>query len=185
MIIIGTLVDAWSKLIAQQAQTALNAHTETQLAYFSNETELMDALLNGTVQVYPKIFTEIKTQLPAGIAISALSPREKCAYSLLIADEAYDSDILLNIKNAARVWVSYPLQKVQLNSFREDLQIEQLRATPYEALQFFEDKIYDSVLLDSFSINVLNIDLNKYKSFTFNPKEFTTEAGQGIIGYLT
>jgi porphobilinogen deaminase len=187
MMTLGVLMNPWAKLVGEYAQNMLkkSLDTDIQLAFYRNDNELFDALLDGQIQVIPHSFKDLATQLRGGIVIGALAERQETAYTLVISKDKMDDTAFLKLKPNARVWVNNKLQKAQLAAFRNDFEVEQFSAYPIEAYQFLKDGLFDAILLSHYTVLQMNINLEKNEILTFNPKEFVIEAGQGVLCFLT
>ncbi len=183
---IGVFMHPWTKLhgIYAQQQLKEQAETDTVLAYYPYKRELTQALLNGSIQVICTALRELPTKLPKGIVIGALSSRIPSSNCLVVSPNALDDTQLFSLKENAKVWVNSEINKAQLASFRPDLTIEVSNLEITDIYKSMTEGKHDACLLPASMIQILDIDDSVYTVISFSPKEFTPEAGQGVVAYL-
>lgn len=145
--------------------------------------ELEDALLNGTIDLAVHSHKDLPTTFPEGLTIAAVSYREDCSESILIAPEAEDINEILGIKKGAIVGTSSARRKSQLLNMRPDLIIKELRGNVPTRIKKLKDQQYDAIVLASAGLNRLKIDLGEIKREIIAPSTFIPAPAQGVLAF--
>jgi hydroxymethylbilane synthase len=102
--------------------------------------ELEEALLAGTIDVAVHSLKDMPTELPAGLCLRAVPPRED-VHDALIGSK------LANLRHGARVGTSSLRRAAQLKAARPDLQIMDLRGNLDTRLRKLDEGRYDAIML--------------------------------------
>lgn len=145
--------------------------------------ELEEALLDQTIDLAVHSHKDLPTTYPAGLTIGAVSYREDCSETILIAKDAYDPEQLLNVKPHGRIGTSSVRRSSQLQFFRPDLNILQLRGNVPTRIQKLSAGGYDAIMLASAGLERLAIDLSEFEVQRLNPRWFIPAPAQGVLAY--
>jgi hydroxymethylbilane synthase len=143
--------------------------------------ELEEALLNGTIDLAVHSFKDLPTTSPAGLVIAALSAREDPSELLLIHKDALDFRKKFNLKEKGLVGTSSPRRKSQMYSFRQDIEIKDLRGNVPTRIQKLRDKQYDAILLAKAGTDRLQLDLSEFHCEIIDPTYFIPAPAQGVL----
>ena len=114
--------------------------------FFTKEIET--ALLDKSIDLAVHSHKDLETNPPAGLIIAAVSEREDPSELLLIRNESVDKDQKWNLKSEAIIGTSSARRKSQINLYRSDLHINDLRGNVPTRIQKLRDGLYDAILLD-------------------------------------
>jgi len=140
--------------------------------------EIEDQLLAGTIQVAVHSLKDLPTDLPAGLILAAVPPREDARD--VFVSRRYAA--LAELPPGARVATSSIRRKAQLLARRPDLQIEEIRGNVATRLQKLTD--FDGTLLAAAGLKRLGLWQN-VPGYHWQLLDFDTmipAVGQGIIG---
>jgi hydroxymethylbilane synthase len=148
--------------------------------FFTKEIET--ALLDKSIDLAVHSHKDLETNPPAGLIIAAVSEREDPSELLLIRNESVDKDQKWNLKSEAVIGTSSARRKSQINLYRSDLQINDLRGNVPTRIQKLRDELYDAILLAKAGVDRLQLDLSEFHVEVLNPTEFVPAPAQGVLG---
>jgi hydroxymethylbilane synthase len=148
--------------------------------FFTKEIEI--ALLDKSIDLAVHSHKDLETNPPAGLIIAAVSEREDPSELLLIKNESVDKNQKWNLKSAAIIGTSSARRKSQINLYRSDLQINDLRGNVPTRIQKLRDGQYDAILLAKAGVDRLQLDLSEFHVEVLNPTEFVPAPAQGVLG---
>jgi len=148
--------------------------------FFTKEIET--ALLDKSIDLAVHSHKDLETNPPAGLIIAAVSEREDPSELLLIRNESVDKDQKWNLKSEAIIGTSSARRKSQINLYRSDLQINDLRGNVPTRIQKLRDGLYDAILLAKAGVDRLQLDLSEFHVEVLNPTEFVPAPAQGVLG---
>lgn len=147
--------------------------------FFTKEIEA--ALLNDEIDLAVHSHKDLETTPPDGLIIAAVSERENPADVLLIHPSAVAENELWNLKTGAIIGTSSARRKAQLVSFRDDLEIKDLRGNVPTRLNKLVAKEYDAILLAKAGLDRLQLDLQGMVAVELDPEEFVPAPAQGVL----
>jgi hydroxymethylbilane synthase len=148
--------------------------------FFTKEIET--ALLDKSIDLAVHSHKDLETNPPAGLIIAAVSEREDPSELLLIRNESVDKDQKWNLKSEAIIGTSSARRKSQINLYRSDLHINDLRGNVPTRIQKLRDELYDAILLAKAGVDRLQLDLSEFHVEVLNPTEFVPAPAQGVLG---
>lgn len=148
--------------------------------FFTKEIET--ALLDKSIDLAVHSHKDLETNPPAGLIIAAVSEREDPSELLLIKNESVDKNQKWNLKSAAIIGTSSARRKSQINLYRSDLQINDLRGNVPTRIQKLRDGQYDAILLAKAGVDRLQLNLSEFHVEVLNPTEFVPAPAQGVLG---
>lgn len=148
--------------------------------FFTKEIET--ALLDKSIDLAVHSHKDLETNPPAGLIIAAVSEREDPSELLLINKDAVDSNQKWNLKENAIIGTSSARRKSQINLYRADLTIKDLRGNVPTRIQKLKDGNYDAILLAKAGVDRLQLDLSDFHVEVLNPTEFVPAPAQGVLG---
>jgi hydroxymethylbilane synthase len=148
--------------------------------FFTKEIET--ALLDKSIDLAVHSHKDLETNPPAGLIIAAVSEREDPSELLLIRNESVDKNQKWNLKSEAIIGTSSARRKSQINLYRSDLQINDLRGNVPTRIQKLRDGQYDAILLAKAGVDRLQLDLSEFHVEVLNPTEFVPAPAQGVLG---
>jgi hydroxymethylbilane synthase len=102
--------------------------------------EIEEALLEGRADLAVHSLKDLPTELPAGLALAAIPPREE-PYDALVGKR------LADLPEGAKVGTSSLRRSAQLRKLRPDLQVESVRGNLDTRLRKLDEGQYDAILL--------------------------------------
>jgi porphobilinogen deaminase len=182
---LGVVLNAWHKLFGVYAQSTLREkHVDSTIIYYSDENALFKALLAGEIQAVPKPLKDLPTTLPEGAVITAIKERETTRTCLLMPKKTGEDLALSELKNA-KIAVQTPIIGAQIEALLPENQAIIQNYSPLEVLDKTREGVFDACILTSLTIKALALDESSWHIFSFSPREFITEAGQGISCLIT
>lgn len=175
-----------SETIAQGFQAFLKDKIENDSATYPVKTleEICQAIQKAEISVGIYPLSLLPSDLPKGVVITALSDRKNASYSLIIPIENMDSTQVFSLKTGAKVVFQEEILRAQFEEFRSDISTLVHKLSEIDMLTKVHEGTYDACVLATENLQFLNLDETKYHILTFNPKELTPLAGQGVIAYL-
>jgi hydroxymethylbilane synthase len=143
---------------------------------------LADALLRGEVDVAIHNLTDLSTEQPEGLCITAVSGRGNPADWLVIRKDAVQAGKIFQLKTGAIVGISAAHQKIQLQDYRPDTDIRDDQPVHLENLR---QGVYDAIFVEAALMDNLNIDLTDFQVITLHPHEFVPAPAQGVFAWQT
>ncbi len=148
--------------------------------FFTKEIE--NELLNKTIDLAVHSHKDLETTNPGGLKIAAVSSREDPSELLLIRQESVDKNQKLGLKKNSVVGTSSARRKSQLITFRDDIEIKDLRGNVPTRIQKLKDGQYDAILLALAGVKRLKLDLSDLSVNTLDPTVFIPAPAQGVLG---
>jgi hydroxymethylbilane synthase len=149
--------------------------------FFTKEIE--DALLNKEIDLAVHSHKDLPTESPAGLVIAGVSEREDPSELLLIRKEAVDEKQKFNLKKNAILGTSSSRRKAQFLSFREDVEIKELRGNVPTRVRKLREGQYDAIMIACAGIERLKLDLDGLHVEKVDPKEFVPAPAQGVLAW--
>lgn len=151
--------------------------------FFTKEIE--EKLLNNEIDLAVHSHKDLETDQPDGLVISAVSERENPSDILLIKKNCVDSSQLFNLKQNSVVGTSSARRKSQLEFFRPDIEIIDLRGNVPTRIDKLRTGKYDAIMLAKAGVDRLKLDVSDLHTETLNPQEFIPAPAQGVLGWQT
>jgi len=149
--------------------------------FFTKEIE--EKLLNHEIDLAVHSHKDLETTQPEGLVIAAVSEREDPSDILLIKKACIDVNQLFNLKQNAVVGTSSARRKSQLQFFRPDLKIIDLRGNVPTRIDKLRTGNYDAIMLAKAGVDRLKLDVSDLHKEVLNPKEFIPAAAQGVLAW--
>ena len=149
--------------------------------FFTKEIE--EALLACEIDVAVHSHKDLPTENPEGLIIAAVSDREDPSELLLIRKEAFDKNLPLSLKANPIVGTSSARRKSQLISFRNDVDIKDLRGNVPTRINKLREGNYDAIMLAAAGVERLKIDLSEFIVLKLSPKDFVPAPAQGVLAW--
>lgn len=144
---------------------------------FTKELEV--ALLDGSIDLAVHSLKDLPTELPAGLALATVPPRED-PHDALISTNGLGLDAL---PHGARVGTSSLRRRVQLLARRPDLEILDLRGNVPTRLQKLRELGLDAIVLAAAGLRRLG--LQDAITERIRPEYMLSAVGQGALGIET
>jgi hydroxymethylbilane synthase len=116
--------------------------------------EIEEALLSGDIDLAVHSMKDVPTELPKGLAIVCVPPRED-ARDALISREGHP---LKDLSQGARIGTSSLRRQAQLLRYRPDFRIEMLRGNLDTRLRTVREGVYDAIVLAAAGLRRLGWD---------------------------
>lgn len=157
--------------------------TDTPLAKIGGKglftKELEAALLDHSVDLAVHSLKDLPTELPEGLALAAVPPREDPRDALVCAEASGWAAL----RPGARVGTSSLRRKVQLLAVRPDLEIVDLRGNVPTRLKKLHEQGLDAIVLACAGLNRLG--LAEHITQALPPEVMLPAVGQGALGLET
>jgi hydroxymethylbilane synthase len=137
--------------------------------------EIEDALLAGTVDVAVHSLKDMPTEIPAGLALVAIPPREDPRDCLV----ARNSATLATLPPGARVGTSSLRRQAQLRHVRKDLEVVEMRGNVDTRIRRVEEGALDAAVLAYAGIKRLRHE--ECVTELFAPEVMLPAVGQGAL----
>lgn len=146
-------------------------------------TVVDDYLINGKADLAVHSLKDVNMNSSDGLCIAALSVRHDPSDVLIIKKEAADDSELFRIKTGAVVGTSSKRRQSQLNHFRKDIKVKELRGNVDERIESLRDSFnsLDGIIIAKAGIDRLEMDLSDLIVLRLHPREFIPAPGQGVI----
>lgn len=138
--------------------------------------EIEEALLDGRADLAVHSMKDVPTELPEGLEVGIIPPREAETDTLLSVK--YDS--LKDLPAGAVVGTSSLRRQSQLLALRDDLKIESLRGNLDTRVRKLLDGEFDAIVVATAGLNRLG--LSAPKSEILGPPTFLPAVAQGALG---
>lgn len=158
--------------------------------------ELERALLDGTIDLAVHSAKDLTTMQPDGLVVSAYTPRGP-VHDVLITRHRWDldSDGLPQLPQGARVATSSVRRQGQLQEWRPDLQLENLRGSVETRLRKLHEQDLDGIMLAAAGLERLGlvdggslpvaagdpVPVGGGYAYYLDPERFVPAAGQGVL----
>ncbi|MCU0622433.1 MAG: hydroxymethylbilane synthase [Gemmatimonadaceae bacterium] len=140
--------------------------------------ELEDDLLGQRTDCAVHSLKDLPTEMPAGLALGALLPREDPRDALVLPHGARASG-LETVRHGATVGTSSLRRRAQLKALRPDLHVVDLRGNVGTRLRKIDDGVVDAAILAAAGLHRLG--LRERISAYLEPPHWLSAAGQGAI----
>jgi len=151
--------------------------------FFTKEIE--EALLRGDIDLAVHSMKDLPTQQPDGLAITAVSYRDNPADLLIIRPEAVVSGKIFKLKEGAVVGTSAARRKAQLQAYRPDVTLKDIRGNVPTRLEKLRQGDFDAIFLAAAGVGRLELDMSDLEVVTLNPREFVPAPAQGVLAWQT
>jgi len=148
--------------------------------FFTKEIEA--ALLDKSIDLAVHSHKDLETTSPKGLKIAAVSYREDPSELLLIRNECVDNNEVFGIKKNPVIGTSSARRKSQLITFRDDLEIKDLRGNVPTRINKLREGQYDAIVLAMAGVKRLELDLSDITINTLDPTLFIPAPAQGVLG---
>lgn len=147
--------------------------------FFTKEIE--EALLKKEIDLAVHSFKDLETTQPDGLHIVAVSKREDPADVLLIRKECVDTAEVFDLTQYSRVGTSSSRRKSQMQFFRPDVIVEDLRGNVPTRIQKLREGIYDAILLAKAGVDRLALDITDLHAHVMDVTRFIPAPAQGVL----
>jgi hydroxymethylbilane synthase len=144
-------------------------------AFFTKEID--NALLEERIDIAVHSLKDLATQLPGGVTLAAVLPRENPADVLLCREPCASWQ---DLPAGARVGTSSLRRRALLAAMRPDLQLTELRGNVPTRIKKMQTGEYDAIVLAQAGLNRLGI--NTPFSMPLSLVDFPPAVSQGAIG---
>jgi hydroxymethylbilane synthase len=141
---------------------------------FTKELEV--ELLNKKIDIAVHSLKDLQTKLPDGLMIGAISKRHPVE-DVLIARKK--GTTLTNLRENAVIATGSLRRRSQIQHFRPDIQIEELRGNVPSRIQKFLASNWDGIILARAGVERLK--LNKFISSVISSEQIVPAVGQGAL----
>lgn len=154
--------------------------TEVALAQIGGKgvfvKEIEEALLDGRIDLAVHSLKDVPTELPDGLVLGAIPPRED-PRDALVGDSKLKS--LDDLREGAEVGTGSLRRGVQLRHLRADLKVTPLRGNVDTRLRKLDENRWDGIVLAKAGLNRLG--LAERTAYVFSVQEMTPAIGQGAL----
>jgi hydroxymethylbilane synthase len=147
--------------------------------FFTKEIE--DALLNKTIDLAVHSHKDLPTNNPLGLIIAAVSERENPMDLMLIRKEKVDKTQLFSLQLNATVGTSSLRRKTQLQAFRSDANVIDLRGNVPTRINKLREGLYDAIVIACAGIERLKLDISDLHSFQIPAWQMVPAPAQGVL----
>ncbi len=147
--------------------------------FFTKEIE--EALLAGQIDLAVHSHKDLETEQPKGLVVAAVSDRADPSEYLLIRNECVDSNEKYCLKKNAIVGTSSARRKAQMNSYRPDIILANIRGNVPTRIQKLRDKHFDAILLAKAGVDRLQLDISDLKATILSVYDFIPAPAQGVL----
>ena len=143
--------------------------------------ELEEALLNKTVDLAVHSHKDLPTTNPTGLIIAAVSEREDPCDLLLIRKENVDKTKLFSLKEKAIVGTSSLRRRTQLQGFRIDVEVKELRGNVPTRINKLREGLYDAIIIACAGVERLKLDVSDLHSYKIPAWQMVPAPAQGVL----
>jgi hydroxymethylbilane synthase len=147
--------------------------------FFTKEIE--EALLNKSVDLAVHSHKDLPTTNPAGLVIAAVSDREDPADLMLVRKDFVDRTKLFTVKEGAKVGTSSLRRRTQLQCFRADITVEDLRGNVPTRIQKLRDGLYDAIVIAYAGVERLKLDISDLHAYKIPAWQMVPAPAQGVL----
>ena len=140
--------------------------------------ELEADLMSGAVHCCVHSLKDLPTEMPAGLTLVALLPRED-PRDVLVVNSAVGARTIDDLPRGARVGTSSLRRRAQLHALRPDLEIVDLRGNVPTRVRKVDERVVDAAILAAAGLHRLG--LRDRISAYLDAPEWLPAAGQGAI----
>jgi len=141
--------------------------------------ELEQALIESRADLAVHSMKDVTIDLPEGLGISVLLPREDPRDALIAAP----GTTLDNLPHGARLGTSSLRRQCQVRAYRPDLEVTDLRGNVGTRLGKLDNGDFDAIILAAAGVKRLGID-DRVSDY-IDPTILVPAVGQGVIGIET
>jgi hydroxymethylbilane synthase len=138
--------------------------------------EIEEALLNGSADIAVHSLKDLPTELPAGLLLAAIPPRED-------PRDAVAGRPLAELASGARVGTSSLRRAAQLRALRPDLTIESIRGNVDTRLRKLDEGLFDAIVLAAAGLKRLG--WGHRIAELLDPEAMCPAVGQGALAIET
>jgi hydroxymethylbilane synthase len=138
--------------------------------------EIEEALLNGSADIAVHSLKDLPTELPAGLLLAAIPPRED-------PRDAVAGRPLAELASGARVGTSSLRRAAQLRALRPDLTIESIRGNVDTRLRKLDEGLFDAIVLAAAGLKRLG--WGHRIAELLEPEAMCPAVGQGALAIET
>lgn len=143
--------------------------------------ELEDALIGNEIDIAVHSYKDLETTSPEGLHIAAVSERANPADVLLINKPKVNSAARWDVAHGIRVGSSSARRKMQMNLYRPDLMLEDIRGNVPTRVEKLRSGQYDAIVLAKAGLDRLGLDVSDLHEFEFDPNDFIPAPAQGVL----
>jgi hydroxymethylbilane synthase len=147
--------------------------------FFTKEIE--EALLNKSVDLAVHSHKDLPTTNPPGLVIAAVSDREDPADLMLVRKEFVDKTKLFNVKEGASIGTSSLRRRTQLQCFRADVTVKDLRGNVPTRIQKLRDGLYDAIVIAYAGVERLKLDISDLHAYKIPAWQMVPAPAQGVL----
>jgi len=147
--------------------------------FFTKEIE--DALLNKTIDLAVHSHKDLPTNNPPGLVIAAVSEREDPCDLMLIRNEKVDKTQLFSLQKNTVVGTSSLRRRTQLQAFRNDVEVKDLRGNVPTRINKLREGLYDAIVIACAGIERLKLDVSDLHSFKIPAWQMVPAPAQGVL----
>ena len=147
--------------------------------FFTKEIE--EALLNKSIDLAVHSHKDLPTNNPEGLVIAAVSEREDPADLVLIRKEKVDKTKLFQVKSASKVGTSSLRRRTQLQCFRSDITVDDLRGNVPTRIQKLRDGLYDAIVIAYAGVERLKLDISDLHAYKIPSWQMVPAPAQGVL----
>ncbi len=149
--------------------------------FFTKEIE--DALLNFEIDIAVHSHKDLPTLNPTGLEIAAVSYRANPSDTILIRKESYEATKDLFVKENAVIGTSSPRRNQQLQLYRKDILIKDLRGNVDTRINKLKKGMYDAIVLATAGLERLQIDTTALICIHLDCKKIIPAPAQGVLAW--
>jgi hydroxymethylbilane synthase len=178
---IGVRMNPWSKLFGIYTQSFLKENgIDSHVVLYHDIQELANALMSAEVSICPAGLKDVPTTLPEGTLIAALSARNDTRQCLVLPKTVAEKADLTTLKGLT-IWGHNDVNTQQLQALFPEVTTESLNLTPLDSIQAIRNGQFDGGIMTLVTTKVLEMREDEWFIQSFSPREFVTEAGQGVV----
>jgi len=147
--------------------------------FFTKEIE--EALLNKDIDLAVHSHKDLPTTNPAGLIVAAVSHREDPSDLLLIRNEFVDTKMLFSLQKNAKVGTSSLRRKTQIQAFRNDLIVEDLRGNVPTRINKLRLGNYDAIVIAYAGVTRLALDTSDLYAYKIPAWQMVPAPAQGVL----
>lgn len=182
-----TRIGVDSELVIIKTQGDLIQHLSFEKmegkGFFTKEIE--DSLLRGEIDLAVHSMKDLPTHPPEGLVITAVSYRDNPADLLIMHPEAMEKSRVFKLKEGAVVGTSAARRKAQMQDYRPDVQLKDIRGNVPTRLEKLRQGDFDAIFLAAAGVSRLDLDLTGLEVVTLHPREFVPAPAQGVLAWQT
>jgi len=182
-----TRIGVASELVIIKTQGDLIQHLSFEKmegkGFFTKEIE--DSLLRGEIDLAVHSMKDLPTHPPEGLVITAVSYRDNPADLLIMHPEAVEKGRIFKVKEGAIVGTSAARRKAQMQDFRPDVHLKDIRGNVPTRLEKLRQGDFDAIFLAAAGVIRLELDMAGLEVVTLNPREFVPAPAQGVLAWQT